>query len=150
MLSLFMLCLGIASGVAQTDTVYHRRVLATDSSEIYGRKFPALAFSDSYFTCAHQYGTAFSDQEFNSFLSKIQNFNSAITAYKANDNKRLVCIFRKTALRGIFSLSGFINSNLTSNFSSNLLNVKTTQIEVVRAFDPLDKEDEKGFNQLTN
>jgi len=135
---------------AQSESNNHRVVLVSDSGEIFGKKFPADAFSGSYFVCAYRYGVPFSDQEFNDFAVNVKNFNSEITVYKASDNSSLVCIFPKTALKGITTFTAFVNSKLSPNVSSNLVSSKTTHIEVVTQFDPLDKENEKGFNQLTN
>ena len=84
---------------AQSEIINHRRVLVSDSGDVYGKKFTALAYSGSYFVCAHQYSNAFSNQEFNDFKTAMQNFNSEIAVHKSTDNKGLVCIFPKIAIR---------------------------------------------------
>ncbi len=149
-LIVFLTILSIGKSQTEAEIVNHRIVLDTDSGDFFGKKFNAMFFGGSYFVCSQSYNVPFSDVDFNNFITKIQNINTEIKAYKSLDNKNLICVFPKSAVRGISSFSGFINSNFPSGYLSSLIGGKTTHVEVTRVYDPLDKESERGFIQFTN
>lgn len=124
----------------------HRRVLYTDSGSVFEKKFIATEFGDSYFMFLNEYNVGFSETEFDSFKAYCDNIGSGIKAIKSADNKKLMCVFPKSSLHGITSFANFVDSNFNSNCKSSCVLKKTTHIEVVRLFDPLDKQSERGFN----
>ena len=128
----------------QQEVISPRVVLNSDVCDIYGQKFSANSFTRSYFMCAHVYNVAFSEIDFANFIAKCESINSEIKVFKSSDNKALTCVFPKPSIKGITSFKEFVNSNFSPTYIPNLISSKTTHIEVVEQYDPLDKK--RGFN----
>lgn len=123
----------------------HRIVLVTDSSNIFEKKFAASQFGESYFMFLNEYGVSFTEDEFNNLKLNCDRRKTEIKVFKSIDNKKLTCVFPKTALHGIGTLDEFLNSNFSSNCKSNVVLKKITFIEVRGSFNSLDAKIEKGF-----
>ena len=131
---------------AQKIKETHRRVLVTDSGQIFEKKFMATQFGDSYFMLSNEYSVSFSEKELSDFNLNCEKQSSEIKVFNSSDFKKLICIFPKTAMNGIESLDAFLNSNFSSNCKAFAVSKKITFIEVRETFDPLDSKSEKGFN----
>ena len=134
------------SAFSQKTSEDHRRVLISDSCKIFNLKFPAMEFGESYFMFFNEYDVVFSEDDYIEHKLNCKKFNSQIKVFKSMDNKKLMCVFPKTAVNGIESLDVFLDSNFSSNCKAYAISKKTTLIEVRESFDELDSKSEKGFN----
>jgi len=140
----FIFALGILSCTSQEISV-NKIVLSTDSIVIYNIKYPSTQFGPSYFLCLQEYTNRFSDDAFNTLTANFKKYSPDIITLKASDNKSVVCIFPKHALKGISNLHGFISTNFDTQLIEQIKLRRTVHIQVTNEYDPANKEEEKGF-----
>jgi hypothetical protein len=141
----FFFLLACVSYGQNNNVVSHRVVLNSDSSTIFGRKHSSLEFSDSYFMYTNVFGIAFTDKEFTDLVQNCERDNFDVKVFKNQMNKEIMFIFPKQT--GISS--DYFETFMKTNFHSNSINsiefTKTTLIEARPFYDPLDRDEEKGF-----
>ncbi|HTA61458.1 MAG TPA: hypothetical protein VK835_03340 [Bacteroidia bacterium] len=131
---------------AQDTKVTRSIVLLSDSVPIYGIWYPANSFKDSYFVCVQEYSVKCDAAEFQKLSDGVKNRNSDILIFKSKDEKSITCIFPKHTLSGINNLHAFMLNLLGARLIERVVLKKTTLVEVVDKYDPLDTESEKGYH----
>ena len=120
-------------------------VLSNDSIGLYNKMVPATRFGPSYFLCLQEYSKSFSNESFNSLIDNLKKQHPDIIALKAVDNKSVICIIPKHAMKGIYNFHDFISSNFDPQLLGHITSKQIVHIQVVPEYDPANKEEEKGF-----
>lgn len=149
--AIFLFCLNALVKVnAQEGKTDNKIVLLNDSIPVYGNRYKATTFSHSYFMSMQSFDVAFSNAAFTDLADKLKKKNVDISAFKAPDNKSIICVFPKHTLEGIKSIESFVLSNLESYLGSHLVSSKTVHIQVANEYDEKNTPEEKGFKGFTN
>src|ERR1700745_1270343 len=100
-------------------------VLSNDSIVLYNKKIISTQFGPSYFLCFQEYSKTISNESFNGLVENLKKHNPDIVALMGPDNKSIICIIPKHAIKGIYNFHDFISSNFASQLSGEIRSKQT-------------------------
>lgn len=129
---------------AQEPKLTGRVMLSKDSIPVFDKMYSSNVFTKSFFYCRTDFSGIISNSQFESFNSSVKGHNIDIASFISTDGKSIVSIFPKHTIRGIKEFYGFLENHFNQNSFPGVLNKSIKHVEVVEAYDPLDKN--RGFN----